>query len=112
MHRHSDEFVIKTVKLLKSMLVHKIYPSYLLNYLYSYIINTLNGLKSENEVSVQLTQYCHELIKETKTEVQFLRMWKQRVVEDAYYDENKLGEFMEADGEFNPMFKKLVKQIN
>ena len=111
-YRHSDEFVLKVIKLLRAMLENEVYPSYMLNFMYSYIINTLNALKPDSELSLALSAYCHALMKATNTEVQFLKIWKLKVVGDSYYDGKKLEKFMNADSNLNPLFKKMVEQIN
>lgn len=91
------------------LLQNKIYPGFLSNYLYTYLIYELNKSEIDSEVFEKVREYVHSLINITKDEFVFIRIWKGKIEADKSYEQEKLEAFCDYECEGKLLFKKYIQ---
>ena len=59
-----------------------------------------------------LFKYAHKLIKVTKNEFQFFKLWKLKCLADNFYQLERLEEFITFDKENSDEFLQFIDNIN
>lgn len=78
--QHTDNYIKKTYIFFNLLLKKGLFPDEIKKYLFMYLIHTHNVTQNGAPSLEGLMEYTSNVITATKTEFQFLKRWKQKIL--------------------------------
>ena len=98
-------------KLLKVLKTARLFPGVLAQNYLVYLIYLLNKEETGSPVFEAAADYAVELVTELKSDFQFLKAWKRKVLTDKYYKEQRLRAFVAKTGDKQAVYGLFIDKL-
>ncbi len=107
---HTDNFITKSIDILKMLCYSEILPNQCLDFLQLYMIHTFNIIDEKCAYYEALMDYSKLLLSKTASKIRFFQIWKSKTTQDYSYSLQKLEHFIKLIGSED--VEKFLKAIN